>query len=148
MPDAEDQRRYPESPIVGVGVVVWKSDNVLLVKRGKPPLKNEWSLPGGGQHIGETIREAAHREVFEETAIQIKNLQLVEVVDAIFPTTDGQVEYHYTLIDFVAEWKNGQPIPGDDTIEARWFRREEIERLEIWSETKAIIDKSRQIIKT
>ncbi len=60
-------REYPEKPMVGVGVVVWRGAQFLLIRRGKPPRAGLWSLPGGLQELGETVRETAAREIREET---------------------------------------------------------------------------------
>ena len=65
------QREFPDRPIVGVGVVVWRGDRVLLIQRGKAPRQGQWSLPGGAQELGETVVEAAVREVLEETGLAI-----------------------------------------------------------------------------
>ena len=70
MSEEADSRRNPERPVVGVGVVVWRGDEFLLVRRGKEPNKGQWSIPGGAQHLGETVFAAGEREVREETGIQ------------------------------------------------------------------------------
>ena len=72
-------REYPDRPFVGVGVVVWRGDNVLLIQRGKPPRIGAWSLPGGAQELGETVRETAVREVREETGVEIDVTHLIDV---------------------------------------------------------------------
>ena len=76
-------REYPDRPFVGVGVVVWRDGKVLLVKRGQAPRRGHWSIPGGGQELGETLQEAACREVKEETGINIEVMGLIDVVDSI-----------------------------------------------------------------
>ena len=72
-------REYPDRPVVGVGAVVIHDGAVLLVKRAKPPREGQWSLPGGAQELGETLAEAAHREVAEEAGIEI---EIVSTIDA------------------------------------------------------------------
>ena len=62
-----DNRNYTDYPFVGVGVVAWRKDKFILIQRAKPPLSGKWSLPGGRQELGETTKEAAYREVMEET---------------------------------------------------------------------------------
>ncbi len=132
-------RRYPTRPIVGVGTVVMDSDMVLMIKRGKPPRQGSWSLPGGAQELGETIREAARREVREETGLQIEIFGLIDVVDSVRSDADDKIEYHYTLIDLAGYSVGGTLMAGGDAQDCRWFTRTEINAMDIWSETKRII---------
>ena len=132
-------RRYPSRPIVGVGVVILDADKVLLIKRGKPPRAGTWSLPGGAQESGETLKEAALREIYEETNLKVEIIGLIDIVDSIRRDKKGDAEYHYTLIDFAARVTGGALRAGDDAIDTRWFTLQEIKKLEIWSETKRII---------
>ena len=74
-------RDYPEQPVVGVGVVVWRGAQVLLIRRGRPPKVDEWSLPGGRQELGETVAAAGQREVLEETGVQVEIHDVVAVVE-------------------------------------------------------------------
>ncbi len=134
-----DDRRYPNRPMIGVGAVVFKGEDILMIKRGKPPRKGGWSLPGGLQELGETVFAAAIREVMEETNVEIDNLRLLDTIDYIERDDTGQVEFHYTLIDVVSEWVAGEARGGSDAADARWFSADEIDRLDIWSETKRII---------
>lgn len=133
-------RHYPKAPIVGVGVVVWHDDRVLLIKRGKPPRAGQWSLPGGAQKLGETLKEAARREVFEETGIEIELGDIIATLDLIERDDAGRVRHHYTLVDFVAQGLQSDLRPGDDAADARWFSRADIDRLDLWSETVRVID--------
>lgn len=132
-------RRYPSRPIVGVGAVVLGAEGVLLIQRGKPPRQGSWSLPGGAQKVGETVNEAAVREVREETGVEIEVLGLVDVVDSIRRDDTGKPEYHYTLVDVAARFTGGVVTPGTDAQDARWFSLAEIDAMDLWSETKRII---------
>jgi len=132
-------REYPTRPIVGVGVVVWHGDRVLLVRRGKPPRAGRWSLPGGAQQLGETMAEAARREVMEEVGLEVALGDIVATVDLIEHDPHERVRYHYTLIDFVAEAPSAALRPGSDAADARWFGVAEIEALGLWSETVRVI---------
>jgi ADP-ribose pyrophosphatase YjhB (NUDIX family) len=132
-------REYPTRPIVGVGVVVWHGERVLLVERGKPPRAGHWSLPGGAQQLGETVAQAAHREVMEEVGLEVALGDIVATVDLIERDPDDRVRYHYTLVDFVAEASSVTLRPGSDAADARWFSVAEIEQLGLWAETVRVI---------
>jgi 8-oxo-dGTP diphosphatase len=137
-------REYPSRPIVGVGVVVWHDDRVLLIRRNKPPRQGHWSLPGGAQQLGETVAEAARREVQEETGLEIELGAIVATIDSIEHDRERRIRYHYTLIDFVAEAANPVLRPGSDAADARWFEVAEIEALGLWSETVRVIKLARE----
>jgi ADP-ribose pyrophosphatase YjhB (NUDIX family) len=127
---------------VGVGVVVWRGDKVLLVRRGKSPNHGQWSLPGGAQELGEPVSVTAQREVREETALDICILGLVDVVDSIHRDPDGRVRYHYTLIDIAAEARTGKAVAGEDAAAVGWFTLDELHGLGLWQETERVIRKS------
>jgi 8-oxo-dGTP diphosphatase len=143
--DGDDDRTYPSRPMVGVGVVVLKSDSVLLIRRGKAPRRGEWSIPGGMQEIGETVFAAGAREVMEETGVAIGAPALIDVIDAIRPDADGRVKFHYTLIDLVADWTSGEPQAGSDAMHAEWVSFERFETMDIWGETKRIVARAREL---
>lgn len=108
-----------ETISIGVGAVIFRGSNVLLIKRGKAPFKGEWSIPGGGLEFGERVRDAVIREVREETGVEIDIIGLIDVFDAIAPA-DDQPRSHMVLIDYVAEWTFGEPLAGDDAAEAEF----------------------------
>ena len=132
-------REYPERPMVGVGVVVWRDDKFLLIQRGKPPRRGSWSLPGGAQELGETVRETAAREIREETGVEIEVKGLIDVFDTIARDDEGRIRLQYTLIDFTAEWQSGTPVAGDDAMGVRWVGLDEIEEYNLWKETARAI---------
>jgi 8-oxo-dGTP diphosphatase len=135
-------REYPLRPVVGVGVVVWHGERVLMVRRGRPPRVGQWSLPGGAQELGETVAAAACREVLEETGLEIEVGEVLATVDMI--ERDGErVRYHYTLIDFSAEATGAELRAGGDAADARWFTPAEVAELGLWSETVRIIELAR-----
>ncbi len=133
-------RDYPDRPVVAVGVVVVRGNDVLLIRRGKPPLVGAWSLPGGAQHVGETTRQTATREVREETGVTIALGGLIDVVDYIDRADDGAVRHHYSLIDFWARpASDAPPVPGDDASAAQWWPLEALPGLDLWEETMRVI---------
>lgn len=113
-------REYPDRPWVGIGCIVFREEAVLLVRRGKPPRIGQWSLPGGAQHVGERAEEAARRELREEASIEVGQMALAYVFDAINQDQDGRALYHYTIIDFAAHWLEGEARAGDDVSEVAW----------------------------
>ena len=121
-------------PVPGVGVICLREADVLLIRRGKPPLQGAWSLPGGRVEWGETLADAALRELFEETGVEAELLGLVDVVDGLFgPDT------HYVLIDYAARWRSGEPRAGDDAAEAVFHPLARLGELELWAETVRVI---------
>jgi ADP-ribose pyrophosphatase YjhB (NUDIX family) len=135
-------REYPNLPLVGVGVVVLRDGRVLLIRRAKPPRQGEWSLPGGLQKLGETVFEAACREVVEETGVGIRPLGVIDVVDLIERDRDDRrVRYHYTLIDVVADWVSGEAVAAGDAAAVFWAEQAEVRSLVAWSETVRIIER-------
>ena len=132
-------RRYPAAPMVGVGVVVLRGDEVLLVRRAKAPAAGAWSVPGGAQELGETAEAAARRELLEETGLAVGALRLVAHVDSIHRDADGRVEYHYTILDFAADYAGGAAVAGDDVSEVAWVRVEDFERYGLWEEARRVI---------
>lgn len=139
-------RLYPSRPWSAVGVVVWKDDQVLLIQRGKEPRRGEWSIPGGSHEVGETVREAAVREVMEETGVTIRLGPIIDVIDTIRHDADGRVLTHFTLTDFAATWLAGDPVGDDDAMHAEFLPYEAaLDRLN-WSETARVIRESRRLL--
>ncbi|MEO3428238.1 NUDIX hydrolase [Pelagibius sp. CAU 1746] len=130
---------YPNRPLIGVGVVVFKDDRVLLIRRGKPPRAGQWSLPGGRQRLGERIEATARREVAEEAGIEVDVGTLVDVVDSITRDGQGAVQYHYTLVDLLAEWRSGEAVAGHDAAEVVWADPADLAPYDLWKETLRII---------
>lgn len=126
-------------PIPAVGVVCLRrdafgGDEVLLIRRGKPPREGEWSLPGGRIERGEAVRDAAMRELVEETGVQARLVDLIDVVDGLFGP-----DFHYVLIDYLAEWLSDEPVAGDDATEARFVPVADIDSVVSWAATREII---------
>ena len=106
----------------------------------------DWSLPGGMQEIGETVFEAAVREVQEETGVTICDIALIDVVDSITLDDDARVQFHYTLIDVVAKWRSGEPAGGSDAMHAEFVSLDDVSKMVLWRETHRIIAKARDML--
>lgn len=135
------KRDYPDRPLVGVGAVVIKDEQVLVVRRANPPLQGQWSIPGGLVETGETTREAVIREIREETGLTIKPLELIEVFERILRDSDSRVQYHFVVIDYLCRIESGMLDPGSDVSEIRWAGFDELQVLGITPETRAVIEK-------
>jgi 8-oxo-dGTP diphosphatase len=139
-------REYPARPIVGIGVCVLRPDAVLLVRRGRPPNLGAWSLPGGGQELGEPAEDAARRELFEEAGLRVGPLLLAANVDSIHRDPDGRVRYHYTIIDFCAAYAGGEAVAGDDVTDTAWAPLDRLHEFDLWSEAHRVIAISRELL--
>lgn len=135
-------RIYPESPVVGVGAVIVRDGQVLLVRRANPPLQGEWSLPGGALEVGEKLRDGIAREVKEETGLEVEVGPVLDVVDSIFPDGDGRTQYHYVLIDYLCHLRSGTPAAASDASELRWARPDELKALGLRPITIEVIGKA------
>ena len=113
-------RLYPGRPIVGVGVLIEEDGRYLLVKRAAEPDAGMWSIPGGLIDVGEKAADAAVREALEETGLTVEILNRVDVVDKIVRDPDGDVRYHFVIIDFHARPLSGEMRAMDDALDAVW----------------------------
>lgn len=119
-------RRYPEAPVVGVGGIVLKEGNILLVKRGNPPHKGFWGVPGGCLELGESLKEGVAREVREECGIEIEVGELFDVFETFQKDENGRMEFQYVLLDFLAVHKSGVPVARSDAQECRFIPLKDI----------------------
>ena len=113
-------------PVVGVGAVVVREGKVLLVQRGKEPLKGRWVIPGGTVELGETLEQAVAREVLEETGIVVRPREVVLVFDRI-DHVEGRVGYHYVIVDFLCDYVEGEPVANSDAQAAAFVGPAELD---------------------
>jgi 8-oxo-dGTP diphosphatase len=133
-------REYPDAPRVAVGAIVLKDDRVLLVRRGQPPSEGLWAIPGGRVELGETLQEAAERELKEETGLRIQAGEPVYTFDVIVRDESGQVRFHYVIADLLADYISGELQPGDDAREARWVGPGELDELPVNQTTLEVLE--------
>jgi len=131
---------YPDLPRVAVGAVVFKDSKVLLVKRSKPPGKGLWAIPGGSVELGETLQQAAEREILEETGITILARKPFYTFDVIEKDTKNQTRFHYVIIDLMADYISGEPLPGDDADEVRWVSSRELKNFNTSPSTLKVLE--------
>jgi 8-oxo-dGTP diphosphatase len=136
------RREYPERPIVGVGGVVIHNERALLIRRGRAPLEGEWSIPGGMLEIGETLLEGVQRELLEETAIEVKVLDLIEVFERVTRDEAGQLKYHFVILDYLCEAVRGDAQAGSDVTDVAWARESELSGYSLTSTATRVIQKA------
>jgi 8-oxo-dGTP diphosphatase len=130
---------YPAVPRIGVGAVVFRENKVLLVKRNKPPGKGLWAIPGGRLELGETLQEAAEREVREETGVIIRARNPAYTFEVIERDNQGCIRFHYVIVDLLADYISGDPHPESDVSEARWIDRHELDELPVSKSTQSLL---------
>jgi 8-oxo-dGTP diphosphatase len=136
------ERAYPDRPWVGVGGIVFRGDQVLLVKRGKEPGLGKWSIPGGAVDVGESSKAALQREIEEETGLLVEVLDLVEIFERIIPDAQGRILYHYVLLDYWCGIKDGQLKAQSDAADAGFFPVGSLKTMDLPRETEAVIWKA------
>ena len=135
-----DRREYPQRPLVGIGVVLRRRAEVLLIRRGRAPALGQWSFPGGAQRLGETAEAAARRELREETGLEAGPLQLVTYADSIHHDESGQIRFHYTILDFCGAWLNGEPRAGGDAADVAWAPLDDLASFGLAEEIRRVIE--------
>jgi 8-oxo-dGTP diphosphatase len=146
-------REYPSAPMVGVAAVVVRGADVLLIRRGREPMLGAWSLPGGVLEVGETTAEGVAREVWEETGLKVRPVEMIATLDRIVRDDDGRVQFHYVLIEWmcvVSEGQGTELVCGDDATAAVWARRSEIysETYGLTEPTLGVIEKALKLAET
>ena len=119
-------RRPDQIPRIGVSACVWRDERFLLVRRNKVPLVGVWSLPGGHVEWGETLRQAAVRELLEECGITAKLDHLVDSIDVIRRDANGTISAHYAVTAFTGPWLSGEPVARSDIDAVRWVERADL----------------------
>ena len=136
-----DNRRYPQRPVLGIGALIFDRGRILLVERGKEPLKGYWSLPGGVLEIGETLEQGIVREVREETGLEVEPLKMLEIFERIIRDSQGAPEYHYVLIDYICRVTGGSLRAADDASRVAWVPRRLLSAYQITTGTLPVIEK-------
>jgi 8-oxo-dGTP diphosphatase len=143
-------REYPERPLVGVGGVVIDYGRALLIRRASEPLRGEWSIPGGMLELGETLEQGVARELLEETGLQVRVLELIEVFERIVyaPTGEGRggdrprPRFHYVIADYLCERISGEHAAASDVTDVVFAREEELDRFSLTETALRILHKA------
>jgi 8-oxo-dGTP diphosphatase len=126
-------REYPQQPVVGIGGVVIEDGRALLIRRGSEPLRGQWSIPGGTLEIGESLKVGVARELQEETGLEVRVLDLIEVFDRIMYDEGGRDDgpgkhprFHYVIADYLCERISGEPRAASDVTDVTFAREAEL----------------------
>ncbi len=145
------KREYPEQPLVGVGGVVIESERALLIRRGGPPMEGQWSIPGGMLELGETLTQGVARELAEETGLDVNVLDIIEVLERIFPALPGadgapgdaaRPQYHFVILDYLCEARGGTLCAGSDAREFAWAREDELVKFGLTAAATRVLQKA------
>lgn len=120
MSNGDNTRSYPTRPYLAVSAAIFRDGRVLIVRRGRPPARGLYTLPGGGVEVGETLADAVIREVREETGLAIAPLALVGFREAIARDAAGRVERHFVILPFAARFIGGEIALNEELAEADW----------------------------
>lgn len=121
-------------PVASVLSVVVHEANVLLVRRINPPDAGKWGYPGGWIDPGETMAQAAVRELYEETSVRAEARRVFNALDAFDYDQEGLLRRQFVMIAVLCNWVSGTPMAGDDATEAAWFPIATLSSLEDVSE--------------
>ena len=126
-------REYPDQPVVGIGGVVIENGHALLIRRGTEPLLGQWSIPGGTLELGESLQAGVARELREETGLEVRVLDLIEVFDRIYPgnVPSSRPRFHYVIVDYLCERISGEPRAGSDVTDAVYVKEEDLARYDL-----------------
>jgi len=138
------KRLYPKQPIVGVGVVIIKDGKILLEKRKYEPGKGKWSIPGGLVELGENVEQTVIREVKEETGLDVEKPEHIDVIDNVIRDANGEIKYHFVIIDYFVKLKGGTTKAASDAEELRWVPFDEVEKYDVTITFRAFFQRNMQ----
>ena len=127
---------------MGVGALIFSEREILLVERGKEPLKGFWSLPGGLLEVGESLVSAVRREVAEETGLNVEPLSVFEIFERIMPDAEGRSEYHYVVIDYLCRVVGGELQAASDVSGVAWVPQRSLGDYRLTEGTQDVIERA------
>ena len=122
--------------------MIFEDGKILLVERGKEPLKGYWSIPGGIVETGEKLEQGIRREVAEETGLEVEPYSMFEIFERIMPDKEGKPEYHYVLIDYLCRRLGGEPIAASDASRVEWVAEKNLRLYRLTEGTLGVIERA------
>ncbi|CEJ10396.1 Phosphatase NudJ [bacterium YEK0313] len=119
-------RSYPSRPILAVSTAVIRAGKMLVAQRANPPGRGLYSLPGGLVEVGETLGEAAARELMEEVGVRAEPIGLVGARDIIGRDGEDRVERHFVVVTYAARWLAGEGELTPEASDIRWVDLDEM----------------------
>ncbi len=138
------KRLYPKQPIIGVGAVIICDGKILLEKRKYEPGKGKWSIPGGLVELGENVEQTVIREVKEETGLDVEKPENIDVVDNIIKDKNGEIKYHFVIIDYFLKLIGGTLKAADDAEELKWVPFANVEKYDLTKSFREFFKRNRQ----
>jgi ADP-ribose pyrophosphatase YjhB (NUDIX family) len=141
------KREYPDRPFAGVGAVLVRNGDILLVKRGSDPGRGKWTVPGGLVELGETVEDAVIREVKEECNLDVEVHSLIDVVDNLIQDEKGGLQYHFIIVDYFVHIKGeNTPHAGSDILTMKWVPLAEARSMELTQVFREFLDRNWKIL--
>lgn len=137
--------RRTEWPRCGASAAIFRDGEVLLIQRAKGTFTGLWSFPGGHVEAGEPAREAARREVLEETGCDVRIAGVLDVHDVILRGDDDDLTVHYVIAVYWGVWLAGEPVAGSDSRASRFWRLDQLDDLPMTEGTVAFIRRAAEL---
>jgi 8-oxo-dGTP diphosphatase len=141
------RRLYPKQPVVGVGAVIICDGKILLEKRKYEPGKGKWSVPGGLVELGESVEQTVIREVKEETGLEVEKPEHMDIVNNVIRDENGEIKYHFVILDYFVKLKGGVPKAASDAEELRWVSLDEVEKYDLTRSIRGFFEMNHEKLK-
>ena len=141
-------RAYPSRPFLAASIAVFRDGLVLLAERAVPPGARCFSLPGGLVEPGEGLRDAALRELREETGVEAEVIGFNDHVEVVERDPDGRVAAHFVVASFVGRWVSGEAETGPEALSTVWVPPDGIGSLATTAELGPILLRAAKIAAT
>lgn len=130
-------------PQLAASAIIFREGKILLVQRAHDPGRGRWSVPGGRVENGETLEQAVHREVAEETGIAIDIIALAGIREVL---PRGEARSHYVVLSYAALWTSGDVQLNDEHQAAQWLDPDRLSEVTTTDGLADIVAAARKIV--